>query len=281
MNGHISKALVADIQRFSLHDGPGIRTSVFLKGCNMRCAWCHNPETIHRWPEIMLDPDLCIHCGKCNQGCFSGARKTVGEQMSAAQVMEIVLQDKNYYSNTGGLTLTGGEPTLQPEFSKALLTLAREKGVHCAVETNLATPAQTLLDVVSRCDLIMCDIKIWDSELHLHYTGVDNKLILENLLKIDALGVPIIVRTPLIAQINDQDECMEQIARYIGNLTHLQFYELLPYHPLGCSKTIEGLPPQQRFAAPSKDRLLQLANIAGNYVRQVRIASKVVAEEKK
>lgn len=266
--------MVADIQRFSLHDGPGIRTSVFLKGCNMHCAWCHNPETIHPWPETMLNSDACVHCGKCDQGCYSGARRLVGQEMTAEQVMDIVLLDRNYYGDDGGMTITGGEPVLQAGFSASLLALAAENGIHCAIETNLAMPCDELMALVSGCNLVMCDVKIWDCELHRRYTGLGNERILENLKAVDNAGVPVIVRTPVIEGINDDASGIEAIARFLGEMKHLQCYELLPYHPLGTSKMVEGMPPQQRFSAPSGERMEYLAAVAKRYVRQIRVSAK-------
>lgn len=265
--------LVASIQRFSLHDGPGIRTSVFLKGCNLRCAWCHNPETIRPESEIMLDMDRCIHCGHCVEGCYSGARTVVGKTMTARQVICEVLQDKAYYCKDGGLTLTGGEPTLQPNFSDAILSLAEREDIGCAIETNLYAPWETLRKLADRCELVMCDLKLWDHALHRKYTGVGNALILENLQKLSIYGKRLLIRTPVIAGINDQDDCILSIAHFLGELKGIIAYELLPYHPLGLSKKIEGHEPQQRFDRPSREHLELLVALAGKYIDNVRISN--------
>jgi len=133
----LKTGVVADIQRFSLHDGPGIRTSVFMKGCNMRCAWCHNPETVAFEPEVLLAMENCIGCGKCDEGCFSGARVFCGREMSVEDVMVQVMLDVPYYKDTGGLTITGGEPACQTGFCLELIQRCRSEGIHTAVETNM------------------------------------------------------------------------------------------------------------------------------------------------
>lgn len=273
--------IVTDIQRFSLHDGPGIRTSVFLKGCNMDCAWCHNPETIHPWPEIILDPDRCIHCGKCADGCYSGARRPVGREMTAEAVLLEVLRDQPYYAGGGGVTLTGGEPTFQPKFAAAILDLAKGAGIHRAMETNLLAPGEVLLNLAARCGLVMCDLKLWDEELHRHFTGTGNRRILENLRALDGAGVPLMVRTPLVAGVNDDDACVESIAKFLGALRHLQCYELLPYNALGLSKRVEGCPPRQKFERPSPDRVRALACLAQRHVKPVRIAGRDIEKERR
>lgn len=273
--------LVADIQRFSLHDGPGIRTSVFLKGCNMNCAWCHNPETISPHPEYMLNPDKCIHCGQCAEGCYAGARIPVGKVMTPEDVLKVVLADRAYYGQDGGMTLTGGEPCLQPGFSAAILRLAKSAGIHCAMETNLSLPWKTVQPLALSSDMIMCDLKIWDNTLHRQYTGIGNIRILENLQALDALNVPILVRTPLIQGINDDDACIGSIARFLSSLRNLHAYELLPYHALGLSKIIEGKPQQQRFSRPDTEKIRALARLANNHVHTVRVSAEAVKEEQR
>ncbi len=134
--------VITDIQRFSLHDGPGIRTSVFFKGCNLNCAWCHNPETISFAPEVIVDPEKCIGCGKCDEGCYSGARREVGRRFSAEELMTEILQDKDYYGKTGGVTLTGGEVTCQPEFAYEILKQCQSAGIGRAIETMSRSSAK-------------------------------------------------------------------------------------------------------------------------------------------
>ncbi|MDL2205308.1 glycyl-radical enzyme activating protein [Eubacteriales bacterium OttesenSCG-928-N13] len=264
--------IVTDIQRFSVHDGFGIRTSVFLKGCNMRCAWCHNPETISFEPELLLDPAKCIGCGQCDQGCYSGARRLVGREMSAEKVMREVLMDRAYYEGGGGMTLTGGEPSCQSDFARGLMQLARQEGIHTAIETNMSLPVDLLFPVLSLCDLLLCDVKLWDEQAHQKWTGVGNRLIRSNIQAADELNIPIVVRTPLVAGVNDEPEQIGAIAQFAAGLKNLLAYELLPYHALGTAKLIEGASPQQRFEAPDKQRILRLAQAAREARVPVRVA---------
>lgn len=269
---------VVDIQRFSLHDGPGIRTSVFLKGCNMHCAWCHNPETISFEQDVIVSPEKCIHCGRCDEGCFSGARRVVGEDMSVAQVISVIMEDSSYYENDGGLTITGGEPCLQPKFTKTLLQMARAQKIHTAIETNLAVPQENLKDVVLNCDLVMCDLKMLNSAQHRAYTGIGNERILENLCFLDRLEIPIVVRTPVIKEINDNNDEIRGISMILKRIKNLKLYELLPYHQLGLSKRVEGMKPQEVFETPTARKMEELAQIACDYLGNVAIQGKRVGE---
>jgi pyruvate formate lyase activating enzyme len=230
------KGLVADIQRCSYHDGPGIRTTVFLKGCNLRCTWCHNPETVLPEPEYLTDPSKCIGCGQCSKGCFSGARTLCGTEMSADEVMDIVMDDAAFYGSEGGLTVSGGEPSVQPEFTCALLSAARTRGISAAVETNMCADAKTISGIMNNADILMADLKIYDNILHKTYTGAGNEKIINNLLLSVKYGIPLILRTPVIAGVNYDYNSLSYIASFASGLTNLIYYELLPYHPLGTAK---------------------------------------------
>lgn len=225
--------LVADIQRASVHDGPGFRTTVFFKGCPLHCTWCHNPECISFEKQVMFYPDKCIGCGRCDEGCYSGARVVCGEEMTATEIMEKILLDKDYYGAEGGVTFSGGEPLAQREMLKLLIGLCRKEGINTAIETSLFLFDEEILGGVN---LVMADLKIWDDELHLKHTGVSNKPILENFKRLDKLSVPFIVRTPVIPGINDNAECIESIRNFVRDFKNIQKYELLPYHPLGVGK---------------------------------------------
>jgi len=266
------QGLVTDIQRYSLHDGPGIRTSVFLKGCNMRCAWCHNPETLSREVEELVDPDRCIHCGQCAQGCYAGARTTVGRWMRPEEALAQVLLDRPYYGSDGGMTVTGGEPTLQPAFTQALLTLAQAERIHCAMESNLLAPWPQLANLLSHLNLLMCDVKAFDSDLHRRWTGVGNEQILNNLRNAASGRLPVIVRVPVVAGVNDSEENIRHTAAFVAALPGVQWLELLPYHALGLSKHLASGCAQQRFTPPTRQALERLAKAAGEYHIQVRIA---------
>lgn len=230
------KGLVADIQRCSYHDGYGIRTSVFLKGCNMRCAWCHNPETIAPYPQYLIDKSKCIGCGQCQEGCFSGARTLCGREMTVEEVVRAILLDAPYYGSDGGVTVTGGEPSVQAAFSTAILHSCTEKGIHTAVETNLLAPWEKLLPMLREADLIMADLKLFDDQKHKTWTGVSNEKIKKHLLSLQTLQKPLILRTPVIAGVNDSVEELGRIASFAARLPSLLYYELLPYHSLGLSK---------------------------------------------
>ena len=241
--------IIADIQRFSLHDGPGIRTTVFFKGCPLRCAWCHNPECIDFATQELFYAEKCIGCGRCAEGCFAGARVLCGQEMSVSQVLSAIAQDRSYYSSQGGVTFSGGEPMAQKAFLSELVDACRAEGLHTAIETSMAVFDEAVL---SKMDLIMADLKIWDSELHREYTGWGNEQIKENLKKANALGIPILLRTPVIPGINQE---IEKIAVFAQSLCNVYCYELLPYHPLGQSKRKALGLPEVSFRIPTKEEM--------------------------
>jgi len=257
------KGLISEIQKSSVHDGPGLRTVVFLKGCNMRCAWCHNPETVYPGEEILLSPDKCIGCGECEKGCFAGARVTWGTWMETEQILAVIAEDKAYYGENGGVTISGGEPLCQPEIVKDLLMRCGAEGIHTALETNLSRDQELVLDVCGRADMIMCDCKCYDEETHIRYTGITNRNIMSNLQAIDRLKIPILVRTPVITGINDTEEEITRIVEFLSGLEHLWGYELLTYHPLGQYKPVSVHFQTETFEMPSKVRMTALAYTAG------------------
>lgn len=224
------KGIVADIQRASVHDGPGIRTTVFLKGCPLHCAWCHNPECIDYKPQIMYYPEKCIGCGLCEEGCFSGAKVICGKEMSVEEVVKEVLLDKDYYGEEGGVTFSGGEPLAQREFLGALMDACKSEGIHVALETSLI---YFDAEIFAKTDLVMADFKIWDDDLHKKYTGVSNEKIKEHFKKLNEIGVSIIARTPVIPEIS---QGIEEISAFLKQFNNIRKYELLPYHPLGGAK---------------------------------------------
>ena len=248
--------IIADIQRFSLHDGPGIRTTVFFKGCPLRCAWCHNPECMEFAPQELFYVEKCIGCNRCAEGCFVGARVLCGQEMSVSQVLSAIMQDRPYYSNQGGVTFSGGEPLAQRDFLIELAQACKTEEIHTAIETSLAVYDETAL---RQMDLIMADLKIWDSEVHRKYTGQGNERIKENLEKANTLGIPILLRTPVISGINQE---IHKIAAFANKLRNVYRYELLPYHPLGQSKREALGLPEVSFRIPTKEEMKELSQYA-------------------
>lgn len=254
-----SKAVVADIQRASLHDGPGLRTTVFFKGCALKCVWCHNPECIQRQPQTLWYPEKCIGCNMCDAGCFSGAKVVCGREMTAQEIFTEILADKPNYGDAGGVTFSGGEPMLYPEMLRELIALCKKEGISTAIETSLF-----LFDgeIFKSLDHILADFKIFDSEKHKRFTGVSNTGIKENFQRLDALNVPFVVRTPVIPGINNTREEITAIREFLCTLRNIQRYELLPYHPLGVSKQAALGLPETRFAIPAKAEMEELRKYA-------------------
>lgn len=256
---------IAEIQRFCMHDGPGVRTTVFLKGCPLRCLWCHNPETQRRKPEILFfeskcmgcgacgtcdenahgfsvahvfDRSRCIACGACAQNCPTGALELCGTDMTAEEVFRIVQKDRAFYGTAGGITISGGEPFLQAEETLALLKLCRDNGIHTAVETCGYFSPEILKHAVPLTDLFLWDIKDTDPQRHQRYTGVSNERILENLLAADALGARTRIRCILVAGVNTTQAHYGAVAGLVRKLHHCQGVELIPYHAYGGAKAV-------------------------------------------
>ena len=256
---------VFNIQRFCVNDGPGIRTTVFLKGCPLSCAWCHNPESKSPRPELFYDADQCVSCGRCVSLCPQKAHlmengrhqlrrescvrcmacaethcpalAAAGETRRAEDVMAEVLRDRPFYqASGGGMTLSGGEPFFQEAFVLDLLRLAREAQVHTCVETCGFAPLSLLEQAARWVDLFLYDIKLTDPALHRQWTGVSNDRILENLRALDKMGAKTVLRCPVIPGVNDTPAHFQGVAKIANSLTYLQEIHLEPYHPLGVSK---------------------------------------------
>ena len=253
------KGLIADIQRASIHDGDGVRTTVFFKGCPLSCKWCHNPECISFEKEILYYPEKCIHCGMCDKGCFSGARVVCGKSMTADEVLSEIMLDVPYYGDTGGVTFSGGEPFAQKEFLNACIDKCKENGINCAVETSLIYFDE---EIFKKLDFVMADLKIWNSDLHKKYTGAGNEKIIENFENLNKLNIPIIARTPVIPEINQE---IDKISAFLKTLSNVRKYELLPYHPLGNSKRKALGQKADGFSVPSKEYMKELEKYA--YIR--------------
>ncbi|NQU47846.1 MAG: glycyl-radical enzyme activating protein [Planctomycetes bacterium] len=252
---------IFDVKRYSLHDGPGIRTTVFLQGCPLSCWWCHNPESQNVGPSmhyqrnsclgcqacvetcdknaltltadgIQRDQELCQTCGECAATCPSESRQLIGRQVSIHEVLQQVEKDRLYYDESGGgVTFSGGEPLAQPEFLIALLRACGEQDLHRVVDTSGLAATQTVLQVAAHCDLFLFDLKLMDDQRHRQTTGVSNQAILKNLRALDDIGQATQVRVPVIPGINDTVENFNAMAEFLMPLKHVRQVDLLPFHP--------------------------------------------------
>ncbi len=263
--------MIFDIERNSFVDGPGIRTTVFFKGCNLRCAWCHNPESQNKEKQVLLYKNKCTNCGKCKEVCpynlekcdFCGkceiycpnnAREICGSEMSADEVFSEIQKDKVFYdASGGGVTFSGGECMLQADFLLEILKKCRENGIHTAVDTAGCVPWDSFVKIMPYTDMFLYDIKCATDELHKEFTGVSNKLILENLKKLcDSFDGEIIIRIPVIGDVNDTDDEMQKIRDILENISY-KSVEFLPYHKMGEHK-YEALDKQAvLFSVPSDE----------------------------
>ncbi len=252
-------AILFDIERGSMHDGPGLRTVVFFKGCPLRCRWCHNPESRSFTPQTLFYPERCIGCGQCAEGCYTDARRLCGTEMTVEQVMAPILADKSYYGTEGGVTLSGGEPQCQADFARELVRACHKEGISVAIETSMAVFQP---DLLRELDLIIADIKVWDPQRHQEYVGMDNALILDRIRQADRWGIPLILHTPVIPTVNDTEEEITAIRDFVRTLRHAVAYELLPYHPLGEDKQRALGQEPVRFPTPTAEKMAQLRRCA-------------------
>jgi pyruvate formate lyase activating enzyme len=303
-----SAGVVFNIQRFSIHDGPGIRTTVFLKGCPLSCFWCHNPEGRHAYAELQYHPDRCIACGACVEACpnhahalrdgvhvfdrdrcrnsfdcvatcYSNALEIAGRAMTVDQVMEEVLRDRAFYHETGGVTLSGGEPALAGDFAGEVLARSKAEGLHTAIETCGACQWSALEALLPVTDLVMMDLKVVPSGRHKEVTGAGNDRILENARRLARTEKPLIFRTPIVPSVNDSEGEIQAIVSFLKELAGTRpgngssggatlRYELLPFHrlasdkyaSLGMTYTAASLHPPTR---DTMERLLTIARSNG------------------
>ncbi len=284
------KGLIFNIQRYSIHDGPGIRTTVFLKGCPLRCFWCQNPESQEMKPELLLDRsrcsscgrcaevcpssvnvligdrikmhrDKCRGCGECADACPNGARKLSGKWVTAEEVMDEILRDKVFYDNSGGgVTLSGGEPLMQADFCLQLLRRCKEEGLNTALDTCGYAPEQTLMNVLAFTDLVLYDMKCLDTAKHRNATGRSNELILKN-AKIIAQSKEMHFRIPLVPGFNDSEEEIRDIAMYVRKELGRFNINLHAYNTLGEGKYDRLDRPNVRLVPQSDEDVEKLKEI--------------------
>jgi pyruvate formate lyase activating enzyme len=260
------EGLVFDIKRYAIHDGPGIRTTVFLKGCPLKCPWCHNPEGIAGERQLVWRADRCIGCraccdvcpedaiafagdtqildrarctlcGSCVDVCFPQALEMIGAAKTVSEVMAEIEKDLVFYDQSnGGVTFSGGEPLAQPDFVAGVLGVCKAQGIHTVVDTNGHIEPGVLDRICEEVDLFLWDLKMMDNELHSRYTGVSNSLILENLVKLSHRGKRIILRLSLVPGVNDDDRSIDHIGEFARSLDSIERLDILPYHRAGLEK---------------------------------------------
>ena len=292
--------VVFDVQRYSLHDGPGIRTTVFLKGCPLRCSWCHNPESMNASPElrvfgsrcigcaacreacplglaeggVMPDPGVCLACGSCVAACPTRARETIGREMTVPELIAAIDADRPFYDESGGgVTFSGGEPLLQWRFLLAMLEAARAKGYHAAVDTSGYATERTMLRVAAATDLFLYDLKVMDPARHAAFTGVPLAPILRNLRALDAAGAEVWLRLPLVPGHNDDDANLEAVGRFVGGLRRTRRIHVLPYHRIASAKYERmGLAnPMNEIASPTAGEVERAVAVLGSFDLDVRV----------
>jgi pyruvate formate lyase activating enzyme len=301
--------LVFDIRKFSLHDGPGIRTTVFFKGCPLNCWWCHNPESQSPAPEVMLwesrcihcgtcvstcaveaagmttdaqtgstlptiDRDVCTVCGSCVAACAADARQIVGARMTVSEVMSQIERDVAFFEESGGgVTFSGGEPLSQRPFLAELLKACKALEIHTTLDTSGYAPWKTVDSIRGDVDLFLYDLKLMDDIRHREYTGVPNGLILHNLRALSERGHNIILRVPVIPGITDDTKNLNEIGEFAATLPRLERVDILPYHPSAQGK-YERLGKPYRLAGtqtPTDERMDGIAHLLGQYNLVVKI----------
>lgn len=291
------EGLILNIQKFCINDGPGIRTTVFFKGCALRCEWCHNPESQKKSPELLFSSDKCVNCRKCETVCENkvhifennhillrencvackkceavcpkNAIEIAGRKVTADEVINTVLSDKEFFEDSGGgLTLSGGEPFMQYDFMMELLKKAKEKSLNICLETCGYIDLEKILRAAEYVDIFLFDYKLTDSELHKKFTGVGNEKILDNLRLLNDNGSKIILRCPIIPGVNDNEEHFKGIGDIAEELINVIGIEIAPYHELGLSKSERLGENINIFTVPAKETVCDYIDSIKKYTNK-------------
>lgn len=237
----MKKAMISNIKRFAVHDGDGIRTTVFFKGCPLKCLWCHNPESISFQPQVACYSHKCIGCGECKkegftpENCLGEAQVLYGTEMTVEELLPRLLEDQDFYEiSGGGVTLSGGECLCQADFCAELLKRLKDAGIHTAVDTCGFVPQTAIDKVMPYTDIFLYDIKAFDEDVHIKCAGQSNRLVLENLKYIDSCDKPVEIRIPYVPHYNDTQ--IEKIAKFLTTLKNIKAVKVLPYHNYAGSK---------------------------------------------
>ncbi|CAG0928604.1 Benzylsuccinate synthase activating enzyme [Thermoflexales bacterium] len=300
----MTHGLIFDIKKYAIHDGPGLRTTIFFKGCPLNCWWCHNPESQSPQREMILyenrcircgaclaacpqqaitwldgepitDRAMCEHCGTCVSECYAEVRQIVGREMTVEQVMAEIEPDLAFYDEShGGVTFSGGEPLLQRDFLLALLQACHARELHTAIDTCGFASWETLDQIRPFTDLFLYDLKLIDDERHREFTGVTNHSILRNLQDLSALGHSIVIRIPIVPGLNDDDEAIRQLAEFIAALPRRHPIDLLAYHHIAVDKYLRLGKPYRLFEVrrPDTNRLSEIALVLQQFDLPVTIS---------
>ena len=294
--------IIFNIQKFCIHDGDGIRTCVFLKGCPLRCIWCHNPESFEKVPFVSFDKkkcsgcgecvkvcparatengilnfdrEKCIRCGKCCDICLNDVNEIIGKEMTASEVMAEVIKDKIFYDTSGGgLTVTGGEPSYQPDFTLELIRLSKEEGISVAVETCGTGTRDFYEKAADLGATFLFDVKCIEPERHRNFTGADNAHIMANLCYLMERNADVIIRLPLIPDCNDSDEDIKLLSSFLNeNKGKYRYAEIMPYHTLGIGKAEKtGTAPSYVHESAGKSEISRWCSLFASYGTEVRVS---------